>query len=592
MKILYVLIFALSVILPANSQFVRNQFLQKETPIPYKSDALVWLDGSIYFDGTNYYFLDKSGHNKNFLITNYDFNSNWDKGFPYKSSATISAPSGDATLIAADINNYFYTNGVPNQLPVISLYQNIDYANKIFCRHQNQLLDTNQVETYEPRVKDIVWYSSAKSGSELTFCNSFFNVPEKLISGVKEVGPGKTYSTIASAITASTANETIYVYTGIYKETNYLNVSKNVIIKGVGNVIVQSTGTTIVVYSSGSNYWRLNNLTIDGEGNTSNLLGADNTVLKTHYLNNCRFIRIPNIFFNIANNVLHLKYCILDNSNECTSQLQSVSITNSLIKNCSIILTSGDCNILNNKLLYKITGQVNKSNFSLRDVSLNFIGNNIYTTNKIIISSSNSATTTKTLIINYNKCQLSTNTVAAEILFTDIKGYTPEQYELFFNYNKIYQVGEMFTGTFQRGIRVWNHKATIENNIFISESTEVFGSIDVYFSDGTSNYAYIIKNNFINTKSKSGIALSLGWEEGYLNRSDNSEISENYITGNGGSLHGIMANCGKNILVKNNKIDNCGYGIVVKSGLQDTYSSNGILYNLIKNSRVNGIIAR
>ena len=137
-------------------------------------DALFILDGTIVdVEGTKY-FKDKTSNGRNFLITDYDFNSDWTRGFPYKSMATISAPIGDTVLITADINNFFYASAdsTPNEIPVVSLFQDIDYEHKIFTRHGAQVLNANLVETYEPRVLDIVLYETVKSFSDLTRCQN------------------------------------------------------------------------------------------------------------------------------------------------------------------------------------------------------------------------------------------------------------------------------------------------------------------------------------------------------------------------------------------------------------------------------------
>ena len=148
--------------------------------IPNSNQALVWLDGTIEYYNGNYYFNDTSGNGRDFLITGYDFEESWVLGMPYKSAATISAPVGDATLIDADTNYYLYDNGGnPNQISVVSLFQNVDYSNKIFCRHIAQQLNSNGVETYEPRVVDFTVYSSVRSGIPLTDCNTYFSVPSK-----------------------------------------------------------------------------------------------------------------------------------------------------------------------------------------------------------------------------------------------------------------------------------------------------------------------------------------------------------------------------------------------------------------------------
>ena len=67
--------------------------------IPQKAEALFWLDGVIVTEGENKYFRDKTTNDRKFLITDYDFDSTWIAGFPYKSAATISAPAADAALL-------------------------------------------------------------------------------------------------------------------------------------------------------------------------------------------------------------------------------------------------------------------------------------------------------------------------------------------------------------------------------------------------------------------------------------------------------------------------------------------------------------
>jgi hypothetical protein len=143
-------------------------------PIPTPSDALFHLDGTVIEISSSFYFKDRTTNGRNFLITGKDFTTT---GFPYKSSATISAPAGDTTLIAADVNGFLYTAGTPNQIPVVSLFQNIEYENKLFTRHAAQTLNAGGFETYEPRVLDIVLYSSARTGADLTTCQTYYSVP-------------------------------------------------------------------------------------------------------------------------------------------------------------------------------------------------------------------------------------------------------------------------------------------------------------------------------------------------------------------------------------------------------------------------------
>ena len=195
------------------------------------SDALFYINGNIIDVGGTKYFQDKTANARNFLITKYDFDSTWIKGFPYKSSATISAPAADATLIAADLNNYLYdSGGTPNAIPVISLFQNIDYENKLFCKHAAKVVDGNGVETYEPRVIEIVGYTNVKSGADLITCQTYFSVPAILdITAARWVSkaainddgsgiPADPFLTIEGAYKYLPDGYTIYVKSGIYTE--------------------------------------------------------------------------------------------------------------------------------------------------------------------------------------------------------------------------------------------------------------------------------------------------------------------------------------------------------------------------------------
>lgn len=211
---------------------------------PFASDAFeIWnyRESEIITDGGNKYFKGQNGHN--LLITGYDFDAGFQKGFLYKSAATVSAPVGDAEFIAADVNGFFYTAGTPNQIPVISFFQNVDYAGKLFNRHYDQTVNELGVETYEPRVWQTVLYNTVKTGAELEKCNNYFKVPVEdanakwvdFVNGVDtndgtKANPWKTYS---KAITTVASGATVYV-----KSFNAINeqiyVNKPLTVKALG----------------------------------------------------------------------------------------------------------------------------------------------------------------------------------------------------------------------------------------------------------------------------------------------------------------------------------------------------------------------
>lgn len=243
-----------------------------------------FLDGTIITVGSDKYFKDKSVNGRNFLITGYDFASDWTTGFPYKSAATISAPAGDAALIAADINNFLYdAGGTPNAIPVVSLFQDIDYEHKIFCKHAAQIVDDNGVETYEPRVSHIFMAAEVLSGDDLAKAYTDFGVTAESATAlwVAKTGNDTTgngtkaapFLTIYKAEETAAANGTVYVKTGLYIEnhtgtTGYLAINKAIIIQPLGFNLIRavSTGQILVPFGGGATNTRLYNSVV---GNAS-----------------------------------------------------------------------------------------------------------------------------------------------------------------------------------------------------------------------------------------------------------------------------------------------------------------------------------
>lgn len=205
-----------------------------------------FLDGTIITVGSDKYFKDKSTNGRNFLITGYDFASDWASGFPYKSAATISAPAGDAALIAADINNFLYAvDGTPNSIPVVSLFQDIDYEHKIFCKHVARVVDANLCEVTQPRVSAVFMATDVLTGADLTKAQTDFSVPAEVTAKWIDPANGNNawagtkaapYKTFATAIAATASGGTIYVKTGTLSESCMI-INKGVTVIGVGRVL-------------------------------------------------------------------------------------------------------------------------------------------------------------------------------------------------------------------------------------------------------------------------------------------------------------------------------------------------------------------
>lgn len=239
--------------------------------LPSYSTALFWLDGTVITEGENKYFKDKKG-SRNFLITGYDFTGN---GLPYKSAATISAPAADAVLIAADVNNFLYAgDGTPNQIPVVSMFQDVDYEHKLFCRHFAQIVDENGVETQEPRVLDIVLYNTVKVGGELINCQNYYSVPVEDIAtsvwlsplGNDNTGNGTKANPYRSFDKIKTTTKaTVYLKTGSYNTTSSVSFSgaTELTLKSLGLVsCVLFAGATTMSDSRGTTF---EGIIVDGE---------------------------------------------------------------------------------------------------------------------------------------------------------------------------------------------------------------------------------------------------------------------------------------------------------------------------------------
>lgn len=217
---------------------------RNETPEVFSFGTLVqYIDGTI--SGNE--FVDKSGNGYNLDIINNDLDSTL-LGFPYKSTAFVAQKVANYGLIPDNNNFWFNSGGTPNQIPVHCLFQNIDYNNQTFCLHEAQALDANGFEVISGKVLEICTYSSALIGANLTAANTYFGTPTKQVSNIREVGVGKTYSTIQAAVNAMTAGDTIYVYSGAYNETTTLTITKSATIIGLGLVKIKATGGFQDVY--------------------------------------------------------------------------------------------------------------------------------------------------------------------------------------------------------------------------------------------------------------------------------------------------------------------------------------------------------
>jgi len=510
--------------------------------IPFRSDALVILDGKVQKISGSWYFVDKSGNGRNFLITGIDFDSsNIQKGFPYKTLATISAPAGDATLIAADVNSFLYTSGTPNQLPVVSFFQDIDYAHKIFSLHKSQVVDTVSREVYEPRMLEFVIYNTVKNGTDLLKCNNYFRVPVQdttTMAWLAENGNDATgngsyalpYRTFAKI--ATTTKATVYIKSGSY------NLTANVNFTAVSSVNLICTGR--VICNTG-----IRNILFNRQVNVSGLnLLSDTTASTTMSFQNfatttwtrCRLTKI--------NSGLYLAY--LGTGSEIT------------FKNCILF-----CN--RSYGMYGLQGTVSRVTIDacigslggaddrqvITDFEVKYNKFNQYSTRNNVI-------TNAIIFNNYSKTSILIGAATTENI----------------RYNTV------IDGSIKA---IACHNAVIENNyVHASYTTKFTESIAFWLNTGTVGFATGIKvknNIFIASDSAQTVVMLMSSSACEFH---NNKIVNEYV--GVGQGHTLFLVNGLDYSVKYNDITmSNGHGIVVKSGgLHYTTPGPHISYNVFK----------
>lgn len=165
------------------------------------------------------------------------------------------------------------------------LFPNFDYENKFYARISNKTLNINGTTNENQRITEIEVYSTS------TDRNSYFNVPV-YNSNALEVGAGKTYTTVNSALVAASSGDSVYIYTGYYPEANNIS-DKNLTIIAVGaGKTGLATGNTFR-FSGAMDYIRLENLYVNGliplrnSGTITNNYSVTNCYVETQGTYSC-----------------------------------------------------------------------------------------------------------------------------------------------------------------------------------------------------------------------------------------------------------------------------------------------------------------
>jgi hypothetical protein len=611
---------------------------------PFFTDALFYLDGSISGDT----LVDISGNDRHFTITGKDFATGWTSGFPYKSAATISAPAGDAVLIAADINNFLYdSGGTPNQIPVISLFQDIDYEHKLFTRHAAQVVDGNGVETHEPRVLDIVLYDNVKTGADLIRCQNYYGVPVEDAAAIwiTKLGNDSTgngtkatpYLTPTKAISVGN-NKTCYFKSGEY--VNYILLNGiTTTFKGLGLCSLNQAGNESILVNGGTNVFTLEGFETKSTAAMDIKYSGD--VMATITMTRCKLAGTGGYTYMTANRSGSITFnnCIFNNTTSTFYAFCTVTINNSYFNIAASTssyfrLRAKTLTINNSRFLENTsTGLVGVQDYAGSKIV--FKGNEFYGNLMIDTTNSNAyeVDVQYCKIINKTKNIFQSTTPASILTFTFKNNLITEDSSAT-NPSLLYIItkatGKLiadisnnnFTGSYmnntitlkaldtESSVNFTNNSfyglhiilyltnifdSKVQNNILISENiTQIKSTMDTIGITGTIE----IDNNLFISKNSNQPVIGIGTEAsavsyGKLNGSiikNNRILCPGYFNNDPGMQHGIFIYA-NSVEAYYNYLNGCNLGYVIKQTGDLSYVAK-IHHNISENCKGNFYLAK
>ena len=586
--------------------FFYNIFKGYTSSIPYLSDALFWLNGEVVGEE----FVDKSGNGRNFTITDRDFTADY---FPYKTAATVSAPVGDAVLIAADVNNFLYTSGgTPNDIPVVSFFQNIDYEDKLFCKHVAQVVNASDVETSEPYILDIVLYDTALTGTALTAASSYYGVPteDSSVEWVSKDGNDTTgdgtkllpWLTLVKGSAEVAAGNTVYGESGVFDENgaqSALYLAKAQAIKGTGFTTVTAPSVARVLYlDGGANAQSFKHLVIDGEGTTSVAIELNNPssnkefdkVLVKGSTSNGINTEATGTAVDILNSVFTgagVQASVRGVANVLTNLFSGACVIGVNIDD------SGGTNtftVTNNK--FNIVSTTSEIYIGVATIEA-IIKGNVFTpvNSKQILAVANSASAIIDLNFSYNIISGYTNATPIRLENLAVVDNAVIDNNTF-NLNASHMLGTMFIEN--------QLDSVVTNNIITClGSTNNIQHIWI-ISDGGDAHDPIVRNNIVNYDITDGLGIAIGNEGpgAWTNKLLRSIVEKNVIYGayynsanTSANVHEILIGDQTHYNARYNFVNGGGIGFIVKG--EQVITDGVTQYNLFENCRkpiyINGV---
>ena len=516
--------------------------------IPTQADALFWLDGTP--NGYLTALVDKINGWEFPLSAAYD----WDfryfamKILPY-SGVTFSPPANGtaaATAIqAVDVNNFWYAaDGTANVIPFTSFWGDQDYEHICFARNVAQTTQAiTAVQLTPAGVTDIVLYKTAKTGADLTACNTFYNVPieDATALWVAKTGDDTTgdgtkalpYLTITKGL--STTKKT-YVKSGVYVEDaalHCLTMGSVANVYALGLCDVRQTNQTYTIIVSGTGALLFQGFAIDSTGIATGIRhdsASRNKVFARCYFKGATTEQIRHEQNGATN-------CVY---NDCAFKSTGTHIAN---------MISG--------------GTFNRCNFLSAISSTGFYESSVSYSGDVL---------------NFNYCHFS----GSATYHTYIVQATHFNVTVFNNTSKNL-TGVLFWFSAQRNFDCQKNLLAVENNTAIR-----------YTPDATLRTCNVI-DNFVSTKSLTGYGIGIGSE----GSATSNDMATTVITGNTilgpiyhnpaidlttVLIHGLFVGHLADTVQKYNYVNGCCIGTGRKHTGAAIASGKGIYYNLLVNN--------
>ena len=470
-----------------------------------------------------------------------------------------------------------------------TVFQNIDYDSTTYFMVADHVLNADSTESHPARITEIAIYSQA------TDANTYFNVPDigtvkwvdKYYTGGGNNGNYATpYTSIESAYKALTAGTPILVKSGTYLEEfngttiRYLYLDKaSSNISSIGNVSLTSVSTSYEVRFVAASTHTLNRIIIDGQSNTTyNCDGY--TANMTVNLNNCVFKRATGYSINTTVNATTQEF----NLNNCVSlngKTGDINVVDYCTVNESFI---NDVTYVSGKFYWNHIGL--SGTIALKTgVRLNY--NHFITGGYQAI---NAISVTGNYYIQRNIFDFTFADNGSNI-YTIQQPLTSSQAIPYIEYNTF---SSSDTGTLTRVCSYvkldYAKTPKINHNTFTSRAKSQFDHIVLTASDSVFGKCELNYNSFA-SNSLSSTIINIGGENLKTGKFDSTELIGNKITGHlydypstEATTHAMLLNAGINFDVRYNLIEYTHIGMVVKAGGEQSYTTNGVGYNVFNNN--------